>query len=487
VSRRLLLLGLAFCCLATARAEPRIELSVNPAWKGWTRPGRTTEIDVRVKSDLATRATVEVTAGRESVGATVDLQPGRPSRLQIAVDAAPAAGVRVQVTPGPPSARDVPLSQSESPLLGLALASGELVALEGFHAISLAADDLPRNGSAYSSIDALIIDAPSLAALDQRQIGALVAYTAGCGRVVVLNAGVEVQRLLDGARGCGGRGLTDARSLADAKATLGASLATSMPPALSLASAGALARPGHAAWNAVAVSLAVYFAAALLALVYLPSLPVLLLAPLLAIAAILALLQGMQPKSQLIVWSEGQSAAQLARYQAWQRFPGIVRERVRVPLPPQLGAAVQPCEAGQAIRFEVDASGGRALFAEFETRLFRQVALCYRGTFPMERSIAVEARADGSHVVRNSGARAWPRGVLLSGGRAHELPALVPGAESIVAAEAPGPGPDAALRLASTRIPIDDTGALWALDLSGVAGAPVDSTGWLLVSAARAR
>ena len=335
--------------------------------------------------------------------------------MQIAVDAAPASGVRVQVTPGPPAAREVALSQSESPLLGLALASGELVALEGFHAISLGADDLPRNGSAYSSIDALIIDAPTLAALDQRQLGALVAYTAGCGRVVVLNAGVEVQRLLDGARGCGGRALTDARSLADAKAALNASLATSMPPALSLASAGALARPGHAAWNAVAVSLAVYFAAAVLALVYLPSLPVLLLAPAAgdrrdpgAAARHAAEIAAHRLERRAI----GRAAGALPGLAA---FPGIVRERVRVPLPPQLGAAVQPCEAGQPIRFEVDASGGRALFAEFETRLFRQVALCYRGTFPMERSIAVEARADGSHAVRNSGARAWPRGVLLAG------------------------------------------------------------------------
>jgi len=487
VSRRLLLLGLALCCLASASAEPRVELSAAPAWKGWTRPGRTTEIDIRLQSDVETRASLDVATGRESVGAAVELQPGRVARLQIAIRSAPASAVSVRVTPGPPTARDVTLAQSESPLLGVALATGELVALEGFHALALAADDLPRNASAYSSIDALVIDAPTLVALDQRQLGALVAYTADCGRLVVLDAGAAVQRLLDGARGCGAGAVTSARSLADAKAMLSESLATSMPPTLSLASAGALARPGHAAWNAIAVSLAVYFAAAALALVYLPALPVMLLAPALATAALLALLQGVHPQSQLIVWSEGKSAAPLARYQAWQRFPGIVRERVRVPLPPQLGAAVQPCEAGQAMRFEVDASGARALFAEFETRLFRQVALCYRGTFPMERSIAVAARADGSHVVRNTGGRAWPSGVLLAAGRVHELPAIVPGAAANVAGEARRPAADAALRLASTRIRIDQTAALWALDLSGVAGAPVDSTGWLLVAAAPAR
>jgi len=483
VLRRLLLLGLALGCFA-ARAEPSIELSASPAWKGWTRPGRTTEIDVRLKSDVETRASVEVAAGREPVGAAVELQPGRVARLQIAIRSVPGANAVVRVSPGPPASREVKLAQSEAPLLGLALSTGEPVALEGFHAIALGADDLPRNASAYSSIDALIIDTSTLTALDQRQLGALVAYTADCGRLVVLNAGAAVQRLFRGARGCRGGALTNARSLPEAKTMLSASLATSMPPALSLGSAVALARPGYAAWNAVAVSLAVYFAAAALALVYLPSLPVFLLSPLLAVAALLALLQGVNPKSQLVVWSEGESGAQLARYQAWQRFPGVVREGVRVPLPPQLGSAVQPCEAGQAMRFEVDASGARALFAEFETRLFRQVALCYSGTFPMERSIAVEKRADGSQAVRNSGARAWPSGALLSGGRAHALPAIIPGATTIVAAEARVPEADAALRLASTRIQSADTAALWALDLSGVAGAPVDSTGWLLVVAA---
>ena len=58
MSRRLLLLGLALCCLASASAQPRIELSAAPAWKGWTRPGRTTEIDIRLTSDVETRASV---------------------------------------------------------------------------------------------------------------------------------------------------------------------------------------------------------------------------------------------------------------------------------------------------------------------------------------------------------------------------------------------------------------------------------------------
>lgn len=487
MSRRLLLLGLAFCCITHATAEPRIELAATPAWKGWSRPGRTTELDIRLSADAAMPASLDVAGGRQSTAASIELQPGRVARLQVAVPSAPSVVVSAQSPSAPGVRRAVAMAQSESPLLGVGLATGDPVQLDGFQAIALTADDLPRNASAYSSIDALILDAPTLAALDQRQLGALVAYAADCGRLVVLNTDLRVRRLLDGAGSCGGRAVMNAGSLLDARAMLTASLATSLPPALSLGSVAALVRPGHAVWNAVAVILAVYFAAAALALMHLPSLPVMLLAPALAIAAILALPQGMRPKSQLIVWSEGESGAQLARYQAWQRFPGIVRERVRVPLPPQLGSAVQACEPAQAVRFEVDASGGRALFAEFETRLFRQVALCYAGTFPMERSIAVEARADGSHVVRNAGTRAWPRGLLLVAGFVDELPAIAPGAATVIGVESRRPARDAALRLALTRTRTEATAALWALDLAGVAGAPVDSTGWLLVSTAPTR
>ena len=40
----------------------------------------------------------------------------------------------------------------------------------------------------------------------------------------------------------------------------------------------------------------------------------------------------------------------------------------------------------------------------------------------------------------------------------------------------------AVLRTAMARTPPDSVAALWALELGGVAGLPIDSTGWLLVS-----
>ena len=70
------------------------------------------------------------------------------------------------------------------------------------------------------------------------------------------------------------------------------------------------------------------------------------LVPLLATVAILALLHAMQPPPQLVVWSEGESGAQVARYQAWQLFAGLVRGHTRVPVPPQLVSAAAGLVSG---------------------------------------------------------------------------------------------------------------------------------------------
>ena len=64
--RRLLLLGIALAGMAHAATPPRIELTATPAWAGWSRPGRVTEIDIRLATDAATRVTLDL-VDRKSV------------------------------------------------------------------------------------------------------------------------------------------------------------------------------------------------------------------------------------------------------------------------------------------------------------------------------------------------------------------------------------------------------------------------------------
>lgn len=477
-----LLLALVLCGAAHAYASPRVELTPTPAWQGWTRPGRTTEIDVRVTSDTATHATLDVAAGLRSVRAEIDLQPGRGARLHVPLPAATAVSVSVATPDGATQRREVALARSEAPLLGVGLATDEPVALDGFHVVALSAQDLPRHAAAYSSFDALALDAATLGALDPAQLGALLAHAAACGRIVVVSTDERVRRVLQGAGGCGGQALLIASSVADARDRLAASLATSLPAALPAGGIGELTRADPAVWNRVAVALAVYLAAALLAFTFVPSWPVILLVSALASVAVPLLLQALPAPAPLRVWSESESGATVARYQAWQRFVGVTREHARVPIPPQLASSVQPCSADQAVRLDFDAARGVARFAEFDSRLFHQVSLCYSGSFPIARSMAGQALPEGARRVSNSGTTAWPAGVVLAEGLAHDLPALGPGAATVIDTRRAPPRRDAAVRMALTRMPPDALAALWELDLGGVADVPAGSKGWLLMS-----
>lgn len=549
----LLSLGVA----GPARAdEPLVELTAEPALKGWSRPGRATELDLRISSDAPAQLALQLVAGNTTVLTRFDAQPGRPARVQVPVGAFEKVQVRVAVvaaaaatvgaalpTAAAPSValplqREVTLALSESPLLGVALAGPEsAVQLDGFHAVPLGAGDLPRNASAYTSLDALVIDAPTLAALDARQLAALLAHASACGRIAVVSSDPAVRRVLQAAGGCGGQALISADTPQLAQQGLANSFSGGQPaslaPAMTLAGLGELARPALLGWNRVALGLAVYFAAALLLLLAGVALAALLWVPVMAAAASVAalvLLQAWQPASQLLVWSEGDSGAPLARYQAWQRFSGSARERTRQTIPAQLAPSAQACDRKQALILEFDAASGLFTVAEYESRLFHQVLLCYSGSFPMARApqsaLAAGATAGAqtdstsqappttpstnpkntARQVHNAGALAWPPGALLADGRAQGLPALAPGERAVLNAlpapgerAVPGDGPapgqrtvlgtvpapawhPGAVQAALPRVGPDAVAALWALDLGGVAGAPVQSQGWLLVT-----
>lgn len=483
---RCLLLLLAACAAAAAEAPPRLELTATPAWAGWARPGRPSELDLRVATDRGTRATLDVAAGRQTVHAELELQPGRPLALHLPL----AAAERVQITLTPQEGaalqRELTIARAESPLLGLALADGTAIELPGFHAVALTSAALPHQLAAYAAIDALVVDATTLAALEPAQLGALLGQVAGCGRVAVVDADANLRHVLDGAGGCGGRALLYAATAAEAGDALAASLDIPLPSSMPAAAVGELAAIDTTAWQRVTVALAAYLALATLLALFTGAWPAIVGAGALAALAAWGLPQLLAPQAQLLVWGEAESGARLARHQALQRLVGSARERVTMAIPPLLAPSVRACDAQQTMHLRFDAASGLVTRAIFDTRLFARASLCYAGSFPLARNIAVETQPDGAHLPHNRGGNAWPAGWLLVGGRAHELPALAAGARAPLGPPAPAAdtrrGLDAPLRLAFARLPPDGVAALWPLDLAGVGGVPAATQGWLLVS-----
>ncbi|MCC6853803.1 MAG: hypothetical protein IT502_15995 [Rubrivivax sp.] len=369
--------------------------------------------------------------------------------------------------------------------------------MPGFHALRVAAADLPHQAAAYASVDALVVDAATLAALAPEQLAALLAHAGGCARVVVVGADARLARALEGAGGCGARSLMLAATPAEAAAQLEASFARPLPAALPAAALAALADPAPTLWSRVAVAVALYLAAALLAALFVTAWPAGALLALLATVTALTLPRVLPAAAQTVIWSEGESGARTARYQARERVVGAAPMELSVAIPPQLAAAARPCEAALPMRLTFDTAEGRLASASFATRLFGQASLCFSGSFPLARSIGAEPDRAGAFTVRNTGATAWPRGWWLAEGRVHELPALAPGAAAeMPAGGTPGPvhastlldaaGGRAVERAALERVPQGVGAALWPLDLAGVAALPPGARGWLLVAAAAA-
>lgn len=511
---------------AAVRAETAaMSLAAEPAWKGWSRPGRTTEVDLRIVGGSAKGATLELVAGAQTLRAAVDLMPGEPLRLRLPVPAARQIVVGLRMPGSEPLRRERAVSWSESPLLAVALAAtgrdegglgtvstpggdsadgpSATPALPGFHTIAVGASDLPQHAKAFGSVDALLVDATTLAALRPAQLEALLGHAAGCGRIGFVGAGDALRRMLRDAAGCGGAALVFGNSVAEAGAALDAALGTKLPAALPATTLEALAPADPTRWQGLAAALAVAAAALALAAVFTPALPVVLTVAAASAGALLGLPRALPPLSQLVVWGEADAGSGVARYQAWQRVAGSARGPLQVPLPRQLAPSVRGCDAGTPLRLVLGAAradtgvatlgdpgapvpigvgtGAMATAASFDTRLFHRTALCYEGRFPLARALAVDPGRDGGPRVRNTGGRGLPPGRVVAAGQVHEMPALAADAATTLA---PGRAPrDAVERLALARIAPGGAAALWALELGGVDGLPADASGWLLVQA----
>ncbi len=474
------LLLLALCSIAEAGAQPRIELSLVPALDGWSRPGRTTEVEIRLRSRTAVRGMLQVTAGRETVRTPLDLKAGQPLRLHVVVGSSEAVTATLAMDGAAPERREIGLSQSESPLLGVAVAAGEATGLDGFKSIRLDADDLPHDATAYSSIDALVLDAATLGTLDQRQLGALISHAAACGRIALVAPDPGAQSVLEGAAGCGGAMLVTAATGADATARLQATLAVPSTPLAALSGLRELATPQLDAWQRVLLVVAAYLGIAAIAATFSTSAWVLVPLPAIATVVVYAVLHLAQATPHLLVWAEAAPSARVAQYQAWQRSSAPMRGPARIAVLAQL-SSVRPCPGSGEVSFLFDAARGRADWAEVDARLFQPIALCYSGSFPVMRAVAIDARAGNGIGVRNTGSLAWPAGTLVDQRQVYSLPPLGPGESARLRADSPGGDPDAATRAAMSRVPFEGHAALWPLELASVTDAPIDSSAWLLV------
>ena len=484
VMRTVQLLALALCATCEAFAQPQLDLTATPAWNGWSRSGRTTEVVLRVRSAERLHARLIVNSGAQSVRTELDLEPGRVVRLHMPIASAESITVTGELRETQLVKRELRIAQSEAPLVAVALATDEAVDLGGLHTISVEPESFPRNAAAFSSIDALIIDGRALRALDSPQLDALMAHAAACGRTVLVNTEPAARDVLEGAAGCGGRLLMTATSLSQAAAVLKASLADISAAPVNSSGARDLARVDLSSWYRVLVLLSTSLGIVLAALSFSSSIVMFVTVPLLATVALWACLNAMEAVSLVALWGQSESGARVARYDARQQVHSLWRKPIQVPRLPQLGS-MQPCDLNQPMRFNFDSDRGLTTSAEFDGRLFQRAALCYSGTFPLMRSIAIDTITDSAVAVRNEGRLAWPAGLLIARREAYPLPAVGPGDRATISTGKDHATAGPAVRAAVGRMPTDGLAALWELDRSAIADSSARVSAWLFVPIAR--
>lgn len=463
-----------------ARSAAPLEVEVVPAWGGWSRPGRITEIELRLRSEQQDTVELVVHAGASRVRAQVPLEPGQQSRQAIPVPADEVITIETDRDGPSRERREVRLSLSESPLLAWVTLVPAPAATGAFHFIALEPGQLPGNSAAWSSIDALVLEHRLVPSLEQDQLAALLAYLAGCGRAVLVSDAPGDEGLLRAAVGCGGQGFAVAANGVEAIAQLdritAASIA-SMPEARSLRS---VSGPDLQAWYLVVTLLALCAAASVILGIFTSSLPAAVGAP--AVLAVLALayLQTRAVHDDLTVWAEAGAGERVARFAGLQHVTALHRGHVEMPV---LGALARPqaCRADERVTWTWDAEAHRYKSARFDGRLFASASLCYSGEFPVARAVAVRPAPGNRIALFNTGASSLPAGDVAWNGRLYPVAALEAGREVEVDPASGSTAQDGARAMALSRTPLDAQSVLWPLDLQRVAGAPDAARAWLLL------
>jgi hypothetical protein len=476
-----LLIALAVVSAPGHAAPP--ELEAIPAWGGWSRPGRTSELDIRVASERREPASITVRSASGTIRSTVDLAPGQVIRLAVPVGAEESITVAAERAGRKGAATDVRFSLSESPLLAWVARSPPPATVAGFHSVAIAPAQMPAGSAAYSSIDALVIERDVLASMTQAQLAGLLSYLAGCGPTVLVSAAAGDEALLRSAVGCGERKFAVVRTTAEAGERLAGLVAQAVDLAPEASSLAAAFPPDLTEWHRVAAILAVCAAAVVILGILTSSLAAAVALSALLAGGTVALMQTRPVEPRLTVWAESDSGERVARYRALHRATITRRGRVEVPVLVEL-ARPQACGRVRPVEWRWDPATGGFVTASFAGRLFAPAALCYAGEFPVARAAVASASEDGRLALTNSGASGWPDGRLTWNGRLTAVPALDAG-ERIEIDLANGlPASGGAEALAMLRTPVDRPSLLWPLDLSRVAEAPSGTQAWLLLRAA---
>ena len=475
------LAALLLCAAPTAASAQGIE--VTAAWGGWSRPARTTWLELDLLSSRGGTAGIRIDSGPETTRADATLVPDTPRGIGLPIRMRATATVTVRWPNGGVTTQLLPVDVSEQPLVAWAVATDppqRSDSTAGAHVITLGAAALPPDVSAYDAIDALVVDGATVSAMTQSQLGALLGYVARCGPAVLVTLPAPARRIILDAAGCGGDGLSFVERPEQAMtglAGLQASAAVRDPSAAAVRSLLPFS-PGPWRWAILLIS--AYLCLALWMILFTRR-PVWVAGVIFAgTAASWLTVTLVGGEASLGVWSEMLEGERIARYHAVEALSASARGFTTMDLPQFLDEPMS-CNPDTPAEWRWDVGTGRFASVRLPTALFRSNAICFRGHFPVLRSARFNATGAGHMRLVNAGGGDWPAGWLTLNGEIHAVPAMRPG-QSVEFVAGRGAGAASAVEiLALERVGLSHEGLLLPLAVPAQVADTDESRAWLLM------
>jgi len=412
-------------------------VSARPAWDGWLRAEQTTEVTVRVASDVGGQLRLELRDRSVVYRNTTLLEPDAQYVWRVPLSPPSGQPVRLSAELGRQQtvAVEIPLRLYQAPLPLVAVLSSEPVVWESDRvtAIHVANNAAPYHASSYGAMDIAVIQREALQGMTRQQLLALRGHAANCGRMVVVGfTPAAVARFLELA-GCNGRFLVAAPSstqLNDALETL-----LTEPP-MSLPSPGNLRTLfDDEGWNrpvrSVAWFLALYILVLLLALRSRYASRFFVGA---SMAAALIAWLGWSLGSETVervTWAETANLSDMARFVSLVRVRGN-GGRVTLDSSPDAGP-LQPLQ-GTELHVDSDLASDGASRVSFDARLLSTHEFVAYGVAAWPAPISVEWQADTPRII-NHRPESSPPGVLAWNDRKYSVPSLGPGEDWLPTAD----------------------------------------------------
>lgn len=433
---QLFLWTLAWVSISVAKADAPLQIDDTPAWNGYYRPGKSTEIGVRLISQRS--GVVNVKAGK--LLQTVELEGGIPKFAWLPLLPDNSATVLLhadwQDNPGSPIEKSVSLTASKIANIalvteGLTIQDRQVITQQLHHTdkdnfFSISSRTLPHYDPGYDSVDIIIIHYLGLKNLDEQQIQALSRYLTQCGKTIALEFPETVYSKLKKIAGCNGNFLVTASYSFEFTDQI-KNLINQNPDPLPELSALSDVLPERGIYTPYTLLLGFCFGYLLVVIMIIAINKhkyTFYIVPLLATVITIAIWYRQQPERYLISWLQMDSQHSSARYSAFlaMRGTGGWRETNNLPTAAVLSEAAAISE--QALHF----NGGQPDVIATDTHfsLFSGAEWYWQSSLEIDAPLKLKIE-NQQPIVTNKGQQTLQAGLLKWKGEIYPLPALQSG------------------------------------------------------------